>query len=74
MPQIFHLWGNVADTTTDAFTKYSTQSVCPNLLVYYSAEYKNATGVWSSFPTTNFEVSFNANTRLFTITKCGPYS
>lgn len=74
MPLIFHQWGNIADTTTVAFSPFTVKSVCPNLLVFYSAQYKNASGVWTALPATNFEISFNANTRVFTVTKCGPYS
>ena len=72
---VFHLWGDVVDTVTPAFAEYTYSGVAcgDDLIFFYQAEYLNE-GIWNVIPETNFPISFDGNTRQFTVTKCGPVS
>ena len=76
IPNTFHLWGSVVPSTTAPFSPFIPVSeYCPDLMVYYSAEYFDEnTGSWTTLPSSNNEILFNPNERTFTIDKCGPLS
>ena len=71
----FHLWGDVIATETPAFAPYSVTSQCKDLKIFYAAEYyEPLLNIWIPVPSENFELTFDANRRVFAIDKCGPIS
>lgn len=71
----FHEWGATVSTETVPFSPYLAASICTDLMIFYRAEvYDVVNQVWLDLPDSNFEVEFDANRRVFTITKCGPIS
>ena len=71
----FHLWGDVIATETRAFDQFQITSVCNDLKVFYAAEYYDPISMgWYEVPSSDFEITFDANRRIFTADKCGPVS